>query len=89
MIYLYITRGITHGAPLLNKSLGKSRLLFPQFRMVNFTILAGGYTTLISAFSFMPGQKTGSNGTLSLISQSFAGNSPSWIQRSPHNSSIL
>ncbi|KAF8586774.1 putative isomerase YbhE [Ramaria rubella] len=57
--------------------------------MVNFTILAGGYTTVISAFSFVPGPKIGSNGTLSLISQSNAGNSPSWIQRSPHNSSIL
>ncbi|KAF8511462.1 Lactonase, 7-bladed beta-propeller-domain-containing protein [Gautieria morchelliformis] len=59
--------------------------------MVNFTILAGvqGISTVISTFSFMPGPGIGCNGTLSLISQANAGTSPSWIQQSPHNSSIL
>jgi len=57
--------------------------------MVNFTILAGGFTSLISTFSFLPGPSVGSNGTLTLLSQSNAGNAPSWIARSPHNAGIL
>ncbi|KAF8518678.1 putative isomerase YbhE [Hysterangium stoloniferum] len=57
--------------------------------MVNFTILVGGFTSVISTFSFVPGPSVGSNGTLKLLSQSNSGNAPSWIGRSPHNSSIL
>ncbi|KIJ49189.1 hypothetical protein M422DRAFT_161791 [Sphaerobolus stellatus SS14] len=57
--------------------------------MVKFTILAGGYTSVISTLLFTPGLKPGSQGSLSLLSQSNAGNSPSWIQRSPHNDSVL
>jgi len=60
-----------------------------EINMVNFTFLAGGYTSVISALSFAPGPTPGAQGSLSLLSQSYAGNSPSWIQRSPHNSSVL
>jgi len=52
--------------------------------MVNFTILAGSYTTFIRAFSF----NTDAN-TLSLLSQSPAGSNPSWITLNPLNHSVL
>jgi len=52
--------------------------------MVNFTILAGSYTTFIRAFSFDV-----ESSALSLLSQSPAGSNPSWIALNPLNHSAL
>ncbi|KII85533.1 hypothetical protein PLICRDRAFT_31719 [Plicaturopsis crispa FD-325 SS-3] len=52
--------------------------------MVNFTILAGGYTTFIAAYLF-----DSDASTLSLLNQSPTGDSPSWIALHPTNKSIL
>ncbi|KAI0330349.1 putative isomerase YbhE [Cubamyces sp. BRFM 1775] len=52
--------------------------------MVNFTILAGGYSTFIATYLF-----NSDAGTLSLVSQSTTGQNPSWIDLHPTNKSIL
>jgi len=52
--------------------------------MVNFTILAGSYTTFIRAFSYDI-----TANSLSLLSQSPAGSNPSWIALNPLNHSAL
>lgn len=52
--------------------------------MNNLTILAGGYTSFISAYNFDP-----SAGTLTLLSESPTGANPSWITSHPTNKSIL
>ncbi|KAI0371947.1 putative isomerase YbhE [Pilatotrama ljubarskyi] len=52
--------------------------------MVNFTILAGGYSTFIATYLF-----NSDAGTLSLLSQSPTGQNPSWIDLHPTNKSIL
>ncbi|EPQ51347.1 putative isomerase YbhE [Gloeophyllum trabeum ATCC 11539] len=52
--------------------------------MVNFTILAGGYTAFVASYLF-----DSDASTLSLLNQSPTGPSPSWITLHPFNSSIL
>ena len=52
--------------------------------MVNLSLLAGGYGSFIASYIF----NTDAN-TLSLVSQSPSGNSPSWIALNPQNRSIL
>jgi len=52
--------------------------------MVNFTILAGGYTTFIASYLFNPDASS-----LTLLAQSPTGANPSWIASHPTNSSIL
>ncbi|KAL1944023.1 hypothetical protein VTO73DRAFT_3841 [Trametes versicolor] len=52
--------------------------------MVNFTILAGGYSTFIATYLF-----NSDANTLSLLSQSPTGQNPSWIDLHPTNKSIL
>lgn len=52
--------------------------------MVNFTILAGGYSTFIATYLF-----NSDANTLSLLSQSPTGPNPSWIDLHPTNKSIL
>ncbi|KAI0360680.1 putative isomerase YbhE [Trametes cingulata] len=52
--------------------------------MVNFTILAGGYSTFIATYLF-----NSDAGSLSLVSQSPTGQNPSWIDLHPTNKSIL
>ncbi|KAJ7845470.1 Lactonase, 7-bladed beta-propeller-domain-containing protein [Mycena leptocephala] len=52
--------------------------------MVNFTILAGGFTTFIATYVF-----DSDAGTLSLTQQTETGPSPSWIASHPTNLSIL
>lgn len=52
--------------------------------MVNFTILAGGYTTFIGTYLF-----NSDAGTLSLLNTYPTGNDPSWITAHPTNSSII
>ncbi|KAI0826618.1 putative isomerase YbhE [Trametes gibbosa] len=52
--------------------------------MVNFTILAGGYSSFIATYLFNSDAKT-----LALLSQSPTGQNPSWIDLHPTNKSIL
>ncbi|KAI0635166.1 putative isomerase YbhE [Trametes polyzona] len=52
--------------------------------MVNFTILAGGYSTFIATYLF-----NSDANTLSLLGQSPTGQNPSWIDLHPTNKSIL
>ncbi|EJD08471.1 putative isomerase YbhE [Fomitiporia mediterranea MF3/22] len=52
--------------------------------MVNFTILAGGYSAFIMTYIF-----DSDNNALSLAGQSETGGNPSWISLHPTNSSIL
>jgi 6-phosphogluconolactonase (cycloisomerase 2 family) len=52
--------------------------------MVNFTILAGGYTSFVASYLF-----NSEAGSLTLLSQSPTGPSPSWIESHPTNNSIL
>ncbi|KAF8444000.1 putative isomerase YbhE [Boletus edulis BED1] len=56
----------------------------PGFTMVNFTILAGGYTSYIAAYLF----NTDDN-TLTYLDQYTTGGNPSWIISHPTNKSIL
>lgn len=51
-------------------------------------ILVGGYSSMITALLYSAGTG-GSEGSLSVLSSTYAGNSPSWIALSPVNSSIL
>ncbi|KAH9920007.1 putative isomerase YbhE [Epithele typhae] len=52
--------------------------------MVNFTILAGGYTTFIASYLF-----DSDAGALTLLKQNPSGTNPSWIALHPTNQSIL
>jgi 6-phosphogluconolactonase (cycloisomerase 2 family) len=52
--------------------------------MVNFTILAGGYTSFVASYLF-----NSKAGSLTLLSQSPTGSNPSWITSHPTNSNIL
>lgn len=52
--------------------------------MVNFTILAGGYSTFVASYLFNTDAST-----LTLLNQSPTGANPSWITLHPFNSSIL
>ncbi|OAX42742.1 putative isomerase YbhE [Rhizopogon vinicolor AM-OR11-026] len=52
--------------------------------MVNFTILAGGYTSFIASYTF----NTDTN-TLTYLNQYTTGGNPSWIISHPTNKSIL
>ncbi|EIN04630.1 putative isomerase YbhE [Punctularia strigosozonata HHB-11173 SS5] len=52
--------------------------------MVNFTILAGGYTTFVASYLFNSDAKT-----LSLLNTSPTGANPSWIVGHPTNQRIL
>ncbi|OCB91011.1 putative isomerase YbhE [Sanghuangporus baumii] len=52
--------------------------------MVNFTILAGGYSAFIATYTF-----DSDNNVLSLVGQSETGGNPSWISLHPTNKSIL
>ncbi|KAI0646305.1 putative isomerase YbhE [Trametes meyenii] len=52
--------------------------------MVNFTILAGGYSTFIATYLF-----NSDASTLSLVGQNPTGQNPSWIDLHPTNKSIL
>jgi len=57
--------------------------------MVNFTILAAGYSTVFSLFTFVPPSTSGGNGSLVLEGTFPAGNNASWIQRSAVNPSVI
>ncbi|KAI0777681.1 putative isomerase YbhE [Trametes elegans] len=52
--------------------------------MVNFTILAGGYTSFVASYLF-----NSDTSSLSLLNQSPTGANPSWIALHPTNKSIL
>ncbi|KAG6856871.1 hypothetical protein H0H87_012688 [Tephrocybe sp. NHM501043] len=52
--------------------------------MVSFTILAGGYDVFVAAYLF-----NSATNSLSLVSKSTTGPSPSWISLHPTNQSIL
>ncbi|KAI0079777.1 putative isomerase YbhE [Panus rudis PR-1116 ss-1] len=52
--------------------------------MVNFLILAGGYTNFITSYLF-----NSTSSTLTLLNQSPSGTNPSWIASHPTNKSIL
>lgn len=52
--------------------------------MVNFTILAGGYTSFVVSYLF-----NSEASTLSVLNQSPTGPNPSWITLNPFNKSIL
>ncbi|TFK64512.1 hypothetical protein BDN72DRAFT_262380 [Pluteus cervinus] len=52
--------------------------------MVNFTILAGGFSTFIASYVFDPDAST-----LTLVKQTETGTNPSWIASHPQNTSIL
>ncbi|KAH8103373.1 putative isomerase YbhE [Cristinia sonorae] len=52
--------------------------------MVNFTILAGGYTSFIASYLF-----NSDTSSLTLLNQSPTGQNPSWITQHPTNKSIL
>ncbi|OBZ77566.1 hypothetical protein A0H81_01939 [Grifola frondosa] len=52
--------------------------------MVNFTILAGGYTSFVASYLF-----NSDTSALTLLNQSPTGANPSWISLHPTNKSIL
>ena len=52
--------------------------------MVNFTILAGGYTTFIASYVFNT-----DDGTLTYLNKSTTAPNLSWIMSHPTNKSIL
>ena len=52
--------------------------------MVNFTILAGGYTSFVVSYLF-----NSDTNSLSVLNQSPTGANPSWIALHPTNKSIL
>ncbi|KAI5116803.1 hypothetical protein M0805_007015 [Coniferiporia weirii] len=52
--------------------------------MVNFTLIAGGYTSFVATYVF-----NSDSNVLSLIGQSTTGANPSWIALHPTNNSIL
>ena len=52
--------------------------------MVNFTILAGGYTSFVASYLF-----NSDTNALTLLNQSPTGANPSWITLHPTDKSIL
>lgn len=52
--------------------------------MVSFKILAGGYDVFVATYLF-----NSDNSSLTLLGKSPTGANPSWITRSPSNSSLL
>ena len=52
--------------------------------MVNFTILAGGYTSFIASYTF-----NSDTNTLTYLNEYTTGGNPSWIISHPTNKSIL
>ncbi|KJA21813.1 hypothetical protein HYPSUDRAFT_682420 [Hypholoma sublateritium FD-334 SS-4] len=52
--------------------------------MVNFTILAGGFSTFIATYVF-----NNDTSTLTLINETTTGENPSWIALHPNNSNVL
>ena len=52
--------------------------------MVNFTILAGGYSSFIASYLF-----NSDANTLTLLGQNPSGQNPSWVALHPTNKSIL
>lgn len=52
--------------------------------MVNFTILAGGYSSYILTYLFNT-----NTSALTLIANSTTGNNPSWIAAHPHDPSLI
>lgn len=52
--------------------------------MVNFTILAGGYSTFVASYLF-----NSDTSTLSVLNQSPTGPNPSWISLHPTNKGVL
>ena len=56
----------------------------PVDAMVNFTILAGGYSSFIATYLF-----NSDANTLTLLGQNPSGQNPSWIALHPTNQSIL
>ena len=52
--------------------------------MVNFTLLAGGYSQFIATYIF-----NSDDNTLSFVGNSTTGGNPSWITLHPTNKSIL
>lgn len=52
--------------------------------MVNFTIIAGGYTSFVASYLF-----NNDTNTVSLLNQYTTGTDPSWIISHPTNESIL
>lgn len=62
----------------------KSQAEFHVKKMVNLTIIAGGYTSFIVSYLFNPDASS-----LTLLSNSSTGTNPSWIASHPTNSSIL
>ena len=52
--------------------------------MVNFTILAGGYTSFVVSYLF-----NSDTSSLTVLNQSPTGANPSWISLHPTNKSIL
>lgn len=61
-----------------------SQATFFNLAMSAFTILVGGYTSMITALSFTPGSTS-----LSTLSTSYAGINPTWITTHPTNKSVL
>ena len=53
-------------------------------KMVNFTILAGGFSTFIATYVF-----NNDTSTLTIIDQTTTGENPSWIASHPNNASVL
>ena len=53
-------------------------------KMVNFTILAGGFSTFIATYVF-----NNDTSTLTLVDQTTTGENPSWIASHPNNASVL
>ena len=55
-----------------------------QSDMVNFTILAGGYTTFVVSYLF-----NSDTNALTVLNQSPTGVNPSWLSLHPTNRSVL
>jgi hypothetical protein len=52
--------------------------------MVNFTILAGGFSSFIASYVF-----DSDASTLTLVTKTQTGENPSWIASHPQNTSVL
>ena len=72
------------GAHTLTFASGNSELGSRSPTMVNFTILAGGYTSFVVSYLF-----NSDTNSLSVLNQSPTGANPSWIALHPTNKSIL
>lgn len=61
-----------------------ANILASSITMVNFTILAGGYTSFIASYTF-----NSDANTLTYLNQYTTGDNPSWITSHLTNKSIL